>query len=251
MMGQRPGWHRMAHTVGAGPKVLMALLVVSGCVVRSPSVRAVDLPSAPLFFLPALVAGARASSTAPPALRFRPRASSADGTADSWHAVTRGTRKHDTSHRTLPHQSVSDVSHPRSAGPGNDARRGSRSLLQASNLEKTGRSVLVSENSTSLSEARHQGIGTAVIGNKAFFAGGYKANTTSAFSNVVDILESIHVPCCGDVRVWTTATLSAARYGVAGAALRHVAMFFGGVGGSVFAEQPSNVVDIYNEQTDA
>lgn len=115
--------------------------------------------------------------------------------------------------------------------------------LQVSELENTFANVVTNDHSLRLSEGRYRGVGKAVIGTKAFFAGGYH---DSIMSDHVDILEM-------NTRTMTTATLSEGRNEVAGAALRHIAMFFGGFAARTGSPRgsPSNVVDIYNNETNA
>ncbi len=72
---------------------------------------------------------------------------------------------------------------------------------------------------------------------RVFFAGGY---THGGDSKIVDIIDVV-------TRTRTSgAWLAQARYGLAGASLRHIAMFFGGFYGSGTA---SNCVDMYNNVT--
>ncbi len=73
---------------------------------------------------------------------------------------------------------------------------------------------------------------------RVFFAGGYTHATDSDIVDIIDVR----------TRTRTSATLAQARYGLAGASLRHIAMFFGGFYGSGTA---SNCVDMYNNVTKA
>jgi len=111
-----------------------------------------------------------------------------------------------------------------------------------SGLENIFANVLIRDNSRVLSTNRYRGIGTAVIGTKVIFAGGYIHG--GSYSDTVDIYDTSSLS-------WTTRTLSGgARMGVAGAGLRHIAMFFGGIEGSS-SSVPSKVVDIYNNSTNS
>ena len=110
--------------------------------------------------------------------------------------------------------------------------------LQVSGLENVLITVLTNDHSLRLSKECYYGIATAVIGIKAFFAGG-RINYGYPHDNVDTIDMS--------TRTMTSATMKAARHGIAGAALRHIAMFFGGF--AVKASNPSNIVDIYNNET--
>jgi hypothetical protein len=107
-----------------------------------------------------------------------------------------------------------------------------------SGLENVFENVLIRDNSRVLSTSRYRGIGTAVIGTKVIFAGGYIHG--GSYSNTVDIYDTSSLS-------WTTRQLpGGGREGIAGAGLRHIAMFFGGIGASV-----SKVVDIYNNSTNS
>jgi hypothetical protein len=99
---------------------------------------------------------------------------------------------------------------------------------------------LIVDNRHKLQEARYA-MGTAVLGSKALFAGGYYHG--GGWSDEVDIFEE-------SSEIWTESRLSVKRYGAAGAALRHIAIFFGGLQGKPSARVALNTVDIYNNATD-
>jgi hypothetical protein len=87
-------------------------------------------------------------------------------------------------------------------------------------------------NTTTLSQARAV-LGTASLGNLAFFGGG-KTNRSQA-SNVVDIFNSTS-------QTWSTSTLSQARYLLAASSIGEIVAFGGGYGAST----PYSVVDMFN-----
>jgi hypothetical protein len=73
---------------------------------------------------------------------------------------------------------------------------------------------------------------------RVFFAGGYTHATDSKIVDIIDVV----------TRTRTSAELAQARYGLAGASLRHVAMFFGGF---YSGDTASDHVDMYNNVTKA
>ena len=83
-------------------------------------------------------------------------------------------------------------------------------------------------------------LASAVMDTRVFFAGGF---THSIASDIVDIIDVV-------TRTRTSgAWLAQARFGLAGASLRHIAMFFGGFYGTL--NTASNCVDMYNNVTKA
>jgi hypothetical protein len=80
-------------------------------------------------------------------------------------------------------------------------------------------------------------LASAVMDTRVFFAGGYTEAVSSAIVDIIDVY----------TRTRTSAKLSQGRFGLAGASLRHIAMFFGGFTG--ISETASNYVDMYNNVT--
>lgn len=89
-----------------------------------------------------------------------------------------------------------------------------------------------------LSEARG-GMASAVLGTKAYFAGGYKGN--GAVSDRVDIYDA-------STNTWTQATLSAARAFYGGGTAAGTKVFF--AGGQLADETATTLVDVYDTTTD-
>ncbi len=79
------------------------------------------------------------------------------------------------------------------------------------------------------------GMGAAVAGNRAFFAGGYR-NETSTVTNRIDIYDF-------STNTWSTDTLSEARGFLAGVALGNKVLFAGGTNSD---NEPSSRVDIFD-----
>jgi hypothetical protein len=90
---------------------------------------------------------------------------------------------------------------------------------------------------TTLSVPRSD-MGEAVIGDMAFFAGGFIPET----STVTDVVDIYHF----STSTWTTATLSQARGFLASASVGSKVLF---AGGTTADNQPSNRVDIYDTLT--
>jgi hypothetical protein len=116
--------------------------------------------------------------------------------------------------------------------------------VKVSKVENTFANGLTKITGQELSDGRYRGIGTAVLGTKVFFAGGYEHG--GVLSDKVDIFE-----LRSGTPVRTSATLSEGRYGIAGASIKHIAMFFGGMGQSTSNPQQLNKVDVYNNNTNS
>ena len=117
--------------------------------------------------------------------------------------------------------------------------------LRVKNLENTFANGLSRDESQSLSAKRFRGIGSAVVGTKVIFAGGYTVSGQQA-KDTVDIFD-LSSPASP---IRTSTTWTNARYGVAGASCKHIAMFFGGWGGSN-SDYVQNTINIYNNNTGA
>jgi ELWxxDGT repeat protein len=96
-----------------------------------------------------------------------------------------------------------------------------------------------------LSQAR-EGLGSATVGTKVFFAGGFIG--TSGNSNVVDIYDNA-------TSTWSIAALSQARNSLGAASIGNKAFFAGGfittTSGGTTNSAYSNVVDIYDNTTNS
>lgn len=92
--------------------------------------------------------------------------------------------------------------------------------------------------STATLSVARTGIAVAVVGNKAFFAGGYSWLPTPIYYNTVDVYNA-------STNTWSTATLSEARTNATPVVAGNLAFFAGGLGGSQYSDR----VDIYDGST--
>lgn len=92
--------------------------------------------------------------------------------------------------------------------------------------------------STATLSVARTGIAVAVVGNKAFFAGGYSWLPTPVYYNTVDVYDA-------STNTWSTATLSEARANATPVVAGNLAFFAGGLGGSQYSDR----VDIYDGST--